>query len=346
MRNAADWILKQKLGGLIYCSSEESNVWGICSWRNIIPGYTLTGAVTEINAECYKALRCAAELAAVLGEADDAARFDKEADELREAINAKLLSGKTGLYLLNIDTQGEAHHDLTGDLIFPAMLGVADPETERRILDVLYTPMFWTPYGMRTVAVGEHNYDPEFGIRLVGGIWPNLTVWVSYANRKLYPDRLVEGMRNAYRICEVPEPKKFKNLGPRRVPGMPARRELPEPGHGPLPLDAADLSLAGRRGPARHRADDDRPARRPQPGIAAGPGPPPAASPTRARPCPCSCTTAPSTRPSPPKASGRRKSMTRMCPRKSTAMPLSSPCAPPTAAPRSWSAPTRPLRWS
>ena len=133
------------------------------------------------------------------------------------------MSGKTGLYLLNIDTQGEAHHDLTGDLVFPAMLGVADPETERRVLDILYTPMFWTPYGMRTVAVGEHNYDPEFGIRLVGGIWPNLTVWVSYANRKLYPDRLVEGMRNSYRICEVPEPKKFKNL----VPG-----EFPECLHG------------------------------------------------------------------------------------------------------------------
>ena len=223
IKNAADWILKQKLGGLIYCSSEESNVWGICSWRNIIPGYTLTGAVTEINAECYKALVCAAELAAVLGETEDAARYTSEAAELREAINSKLCSGKTGLYLLNVDTQGEAHHDLTGDLVFPAMLGVAEPETERRILDILYSPMFWTPYGVRTVAVGEHNYDPEFGIRLVGGIWPNLTVWVSYANRKLYPDRLAEGMRNSYRICEVPEPKKFKNL----VPG-----EFPECLHG------------------------------------------------------------------------------------------------------------------
>ncbi len=223
VKGAVDWILKQKLGGLIYCSSEESNVWGICSWRNIIPGYTLTGAVTEINAECYKALRCAAELAEHLGEADDAARYAKEADELRAAINTRLRSGKTGLYLLNVDVQGEPHHDLTGDLVFPAMLGVADPETERRILDILYTPMFWTPYGSRTVAVGEHNYDPEFGIRLVGGIWPNLTVWVAYANRAMYPDRLVEGMRNAYRICEVAEPKKYRNL----VPG-----EFPECLHG------------------------------------------------------------------------------------------------------------------
>jgi glycogen debranching enzyme len=223
VKGAVDWILKQKLGGLIYCSSEESNVWGICSWRNIIPGYTLTGAVTEINAECYKALRCAAELAGVLGETEDAERYAKEADELQLAINTRLISGKTGLYLLNIDVQGEAHHDLTGDLVFPAMLGVADAEMERRLLDILYTPMFWTPYGLRTVAVGEHNYDPEFGIRLVGGIWPNLTVWVAYANRNLYPDRLVEGMRNAYRICEVEDPKKFRNL----VPG-----EFPECLHG------------------------------------------------------------------------------------------------------------------
>ena len=223
VRDAAEWILKQKLGGLIYCSTEESNVWGICSWRNIIPGYTLSGAVTEINCECYQALRSMAEMAKYLGRSDDAERYAFEADALRIVINEKLRSDKTGFYLLNVDTEGKEHHDLTGDLVFPVLFNVADENTQRRVLDALYTPMFWTEHGSRTVAVGEHNYDPEFGIRLVGGIWPNLTVWVSYANRKLYPNRLLEGMQNAYRICEVDVPKKFRNL----VPG-----EFPECLHG------------------------------------------------------------------------------------------------------------------
>lgn len=224
VRDAADWILMQRIGGdLVVCTAEEANVWGICSWRNIIPGYSINGAVTEINSECYRALVCAGEMADKLGDSEKAAQFLAEAAKLRKAINTQLMSNKTGYYLLNRDMQGVEHQDLTGDLVFPVMFGVADEDVERRVLDLLWTPMFWTEYGCRTVAKGEHNYDPEFGIRLIGGIWPNLTVWVTYANRKLYPERLVEGMRAAYRICEVDNPKKYKNL----VPG-----EFPECMHG------------------------------------------------------------------------------------------------------------------
>lgn len=224
VRDAAEWILKQKLDGeLVICTSEEANVWGICSWRNIIPGYSINGAVTEINAECYRALVCAGEMADKLGDDQKAARFFEEAKKLRAAINSKLISKATGYYLLNRDVQGVEHHDLTGDLVFPVMFDVADENVARRVLDLLWTPMFWTEHGCRTVAKGEHNYDPEFGVRLIGGIWPNLTVWVTYANRKVYPERLVEGMRAAYRICEVDNPKKYKNL----VPG-----EFPECMHG------------------------------------------------------------------------------------------------------------------
>ncbi|HEX5323282.1 MAG TPA: hypothetical protein VFW40_05805 [Capsulimonadaceae bacterium] len=224
VRDAADWIIKQKFDGdLVYCTADEANVWGIASWRNIIPGYSINGAVTEINSECYRALVCAGEMAKKLGDHEKATDFFAEAKKLRAAINTKLVSEKTGYYLLNRDVQGVEHHDLTGDLVFPAMFNVADEGMQRRVLDLLWTPMFWTEHGSRTVAKGEPNYDPEFGVRLVGGIWPNLTVWVTYANRKLYPERLVEGMRAAYRICEVDNPKKFKNL----VPG-----EFPECLHG------------------------------------------------------------------------------------------------------------------
>lgn len=37
VRNAANWILNQRHDGLVWCRSEESNAWGICGWRNIIP---------------------------------------------------------------------------------------------------------------------------------------------------------------------------------------------------------------------------------------------------------------------------------------------------------------------
>ena len=218
VRNAANWILAQKHGGLIWCNSEESNLWGICSWRNVIPEYQLNGAVTEINAECYMALYLASRCAEVLGEQEDQERFLEEALALKENINSQLISEETGVYLLNIDYHGARHHDLTGDMIFPVLFGVASDEMKDRVLGVLSGPRFWTDYGVRTVAPGQPNYDPELGLHLLGGVWPNLTAWVAYASRIDAPERVVEAMRNIFRISEAPEPIAFKNVVPGQFP--------------------------------------------------------------------------------------------------------------------------------
>ena len=214
VRGAADWILQQKRAGLIWCTSEEANVWGIVSWRNIIPEYQISGAVTEINAECYMALRLAGRCAEMVGEFEESERFLREALELKENINKQLVSEQTGLYLLNIDYGGKKHHNVTGDLVFPVMFGIADEEMRERILDRLYAEDSWTPFGVRTVPKNEPEYDPEYGVRLIGGIWPNLTGWVAYANRIDHPERMIEGMRNIFRISEVDNPLAYKNVVP------------------------------------------------------------------------------------------------------------------------------------
>ncbi len=218
VQGAANWILAQKRAGLIWCTSEESNVWGIASWRNIIPEYQINGAVTEINAECYMALRLAARCAEMVGEFDESERFLREALELKDNINKQLVSEETGLYLLNIDYSGKRRHNVTGDLVFPVMFGVADEEMRERILQRLYAEDSWTPYGVRTVPKNEPEYDPEYGVRLIGGVWPNLTGWVAYASRIDHPERMIEGMRNIFRISEVDNPLAYKNVVPGQFP--------------------------------------------------------------------------------------------------------------------------------
>ncbi|HTC30934.1 MAG TPA: hypothetical protein VK702_09385, partial [Candidatus Acidoferrum sp.] len=48
----ADYMLTQRdERGLVFCRAKGVDMYGISSWRNIIPQYTLDGAVTEINAE-------------------------------------------------------------------------------------------------------------------------------------------------------------------------------------------------------------------------------------------------------------------------------------------------------
>jgi Bacterial alpha-L-rhamnosidase 6 hairpin glycosidase domain len=218
VRDAADWILAQRRDGLIWCTSEESNLWGICSWRNVIPGYQLSGAVTEINAECYMGLYLASRCAKALDRHDDAQRFLEAALALKRRINDQLVSEQTGVYLLNIDNQGVRHHDLTGDMIFPVLFGVATRELKNRVLDMLTGPKFWTDYGARTVAPGEPNYDPERSLQLLGGVWPNLTAWIAYAGREERPDMVVRAMRNIYRLSETASPAAFKNVVPGQFP--------------------------------------------------------------------------------------------------------------------------------
>jgi len=218
VRDAANWILAQKRGGLIWCTSEESNVWGIASWRNIIPEYQINGAVTEINAECYMALRLAGRCAEMVGEFEESERFLGEALELKQNINAQLVSEETGLYLLNIDDSGKRRHNVTGDMVFPVMFGVADEEMSEKVLQRLYEEDSWTPYGVRTVPKNEPEYDPEYGVRLIGGVWPNLTGWVAYASRIDHPEKMIEGMRNIYRVSEVENPLAFKNVVPGQFP--------------------------------------------------------------------------------------------------------------------------------
>jgi hypothetical protein len=216
VRGACEWILSQIQDGLIFAHSLEANVWGISGWRNIIPQSQISGAVTEINVECARALRLASSLARIMGEQETADRYRAASEQLKETINRRLVSDKTGLYLLNIDPEGVPHHDITGDQIFPVLFAVADEERKRKILDLLYTPEFWTPFGVRTVGRKQQEYDPDHGVQLLGGIWPNLTAWVAYCSKSYSPRRMVSAMRNIWKISEVENPKAYQNV----MPGM------------------------------------------------------------------------------------------------------------------------------
>jgi glycogen debranching enzyme len=196
---------------------------GICSWRNIIEEYNLTGAVTEINAECYHALLLTGKVARKIGCPEDAERYTNAAEALKDAINSLLVSEQTRLYALNIDRSGEVHHDITGDLVFPVLFEAASPERTKMILKTLTTPEMWTPWGVRTVHPMNQQYDPEFGYQLVGGVWPNLTAWISFCLRMTDPEKMVEGMINIYKVCESKAPIEMGRV----VPG-----EFPERFHG------------------------------------------------------------------------------------------------------------------
>ncbi len=173
-----DYLLNQRDDhNLISCRAKGVDLHGISSWRNIIPYYTLDGAVTEINAEAVYALEAAAMLCAVVGDNDHWAQYSGEARRMRAAMMDFLFNDDTGAFVLNYDQDGNYQDNFTADEVFPVLFEIADPQQRRAILERLGEADFVTPVGLRTISTGDAWYFPSYGFGLLGGIWPDLTLW-------------------------------------------------------------------------------------------------------------------------------------------------------------------------
>ncbi len=201
----ADYLLAQRdKNGLVFCTAKGVDMFGISSWRNIIPYYTLDGAVTEINAEAVFALEATAMICAVTGDAANWERFANEARALREAMMAQLFNADTTGFVLNYDQNGNYQDNFTADEVFPILFGVADAAQRRAMLERLSQPDFVTKVGLRTISSADSWYFPSHGFGLLGGVWPDLTLWFAVAlARNGFPDRCAQWLEAIYATMEA-----------------------------------------------------------------------------------------------------------------------------------------------
>ncbi|MGI6295061.1 MAG: amylo-alpha-1,6-glucosidase [Armatimonadota bacterium] len=198
-RRAADYMISQKdEHGLVIVRGEGYGAEGIASWRNVIPNYQINGAVTEINSECYAALKALAMISSETGDRDYANLLHKEAEDLKEAINRHLINPVNGLYYLNIDTAGRAHTDVTADQVFPVLFGVADTAVANRIVSRLREDDFLTSAGLRTVPRNSPDYEPSTLSGLKGGVWPGVAFWYAFAAARTFPEYMIESLHAGY----------------------------------------------------------------------------------------------------------------------------------------------------
>lgn len=196
---AARYLVSQRdERGLVVCTARGTGVHGICGWRNVIDGYTLSGAVTEVNAECAAALRAAGHLAENLGRAMEAEELFGHAHALCAAINRHLLNPQNGLYYLNIDLDGHAHSDVTGDQVFPVIFRVSPPDVGYRVISRLNSPDFLTEAGLRTASRDSLEYEPFRYYGLLGGVWPGLTWWYAFAAARHHREAMVGALRASF----------------------------------------------------------------------------------------------------------------------------------------------------
>ncbi len=200
----ADYLLSQRDdNGLVFCTAKGVDMYGIASWRNIIPYYTLDGAVTEINAEAVFALEAAAMLCAVAGDRDHWERYAGEAEKLRQRMMAGLFNDDTGAFVLNYDKDRNYQDNLTADEVFPVLFGVANAAQRCAILARLSEDDFVTPVGLRTISTADSWYFPSHGFGLLGGVWPDLTLWFTVAlARNGFVDEAADWLRKIYATME------------------------------------------------------------------------------------------------------------------------------------------------
>ncbi|MGA8663194.1 MAG: amylo-alpha-1,6-glucosidase [Candidatus Cybelea sp.] len=198
-KRAADYILSQRNAqGLVWCTATGTADWGIVGWRNVIAGYRISGATTELNSECYAALRAVSKMARVLRKEGDRAFYRRAAEDLRDAVNEHLIDPETGYYYLCIDVDGAKRTNITCDLVFPVMFGVADRECAARIVSRLSAESFWTAAGIRTIPGDDIDYGPTHGYGLLGGVWVGVTFWYAFAASRFNPDFMASALRESF----------------------------------------------------------------------------------------------------------------------------------------------------
>ena len=128
-------------------------------------------ALVEVQGYAYAAFKAAALLDRALGRPERADERETQAEALRAAVEARFWSEAMGFYALALDGEKRACAVRTsnaGQLLFT---GLPDKARAARVAETLFTPDFFSGFGVRTLAATEARYNPMSYHD--GSIWPH-----------------------------------------------------------------------------------------------------------------------------------------------------------------------------
>jgi len=180
------------------------------------PGYQLTwmdakvgdlvvtprrGKAVEINALWYNALRLMEEWMDERGDEEGAKSYRARADRVRESFNARFWNERSGALFDVVDGENGNDDAIRPNQLFAISLPhpVLDPQRWKPVVDVVHDQLL-TPYGLRSLAPGHPDYQPQYFGDLrardlayhQGTVWPWLIGPFVDAWRRVYPDRIEE----------------------------------------------------------------------------------------------------------------------------------------------------------
>jgi predicted glycogen debranching enzyme len=160
------------------------------------------GKAVEINALFYNALRLMEGWAEhELGDAEAAQHYRQMAERVRDSFNARFWNERTGCLFDVVDGEHGDDDAIRPNQLFAISLphAVLDPQRWQAVVDVARDRLL-TPYGLRSLAPGHPEYQPQYFGDLrardlayhQGTVWPWLIGPYFDAFRRVYPDRIGE----------------------------------------------------------------------------------------------------------------------------------------------------------
>ncbi len=128
-------------------------------------GYEMVNINTVVNAFHYSNLRLMAEIAGVLGKANDSAFYSHKALLVKNSINGKLFDTRKGIY---IDGEGSGHSSLHANL-FPLVFGLVPEGNVASVISFIKSRgMACSVYGAQYLLEGLYsNGEGSYGLQLM-----------------------------------------------------------------------------------------------------------------------------------------------------------------------------------
>jgi glycogen debranching enzyme len=128
-------------------------------------------ATCEIQGYVFAAWRSIARLATVMGDQALAVSLRSRADALRARFDEKFWVESIGTYALALDGAKAPCEVVSSNAGHALFTGIATPEHGRAVGRTLLAPSSFSGWGVRTVAAGEHRYNPMSYHN--GSVWPH-----------------------------------------------------------------------------------------------------------------------------------------------------------------------------
>lgn len=190
-------------------------------------------ALVELQGYVYDAKRRMAELYAMLGRPQDAARLRAESAELRGRFLERFWWPDEGTYAFGLDGRKRPVHSVVSNAGHALWSGIAPAEQARRVVARLMASDMFSGWGIRTLSSRHPAYNPYD--YQVGAVWPHDNSLIALGFRRYgFPEeaaRIAEGVFSAaswFQSYQLPELFAGLSRHPRAFPVQYREANVPQ----------------------------------------------------------------------------------------------------------------------